>query len=190
MTRFDSLLALASLLGLSLSAVVVYPVGSQTHAPAAGTLPAQGAPAIAAAPAPTAATVVPTVVAANRFEIESSQMALTRSNSKDVREFANRLVIDHNLAAAQLKQTLASAKLPVPPEQLDAKHQAILDKLRAANADAFDKTYIEAQYNAHVEAIDLFKAYAKDGDIPRLKAFAADVLPPLQRHLDQVTKLR
>jgi putative membrane protein len=188
MTRLSSLSA--SLLGLSLSALVAYPAGSQTTAPPDDKPPAEGAPAVAAAPTPTASTVVPTLVAANRFEIESSQLALTRSTSKDVREFANRMVIDHNRASAKFKRTLADAKLPMPPERLDARHQAILDHLNGAHADAFDKAYIDAQYNAHVRAVDLLKAYAKDGDNPRLKAFAADLLPPLQRHLDQVTKLR
>ena len=43
---------------------------------------------------------------------------------------------------------------------------------------------------AQVEAVDLFKAYAKDGDTPRLKAFAADLLPTLVGHLEHVKKLK
>ena len=100
------------------------------------------------------------------------------------------MVTDHNQAGAKFKQALVDAKISPPTEKLDAKHQAILDRLKAAHGAAFDAAYIEAQTSAHLEAVDLFKAYAKDGDNPRLKAFAADLLPTLQGHLDHVKKLK
>lgn len=173
----------ASLLGLSLAACAVLPAIGQT-AP-----PARTAPQTAAALL-TAATFVPVVGVSNQFEIESSQLALSRSTSKAVKDFANRMVVEHNLAGAKFKQALADAKITLPSEKLDAKHQAIIDRLKAANGAAFDTAYIEAQTNAHVEAVDLFKAYAKDGDTPRLKAFAADLLPTLVGHLEHVKKLK
>jgi putative membrane protein len=181
MSRPSSLYA--PLLGLSLAAFVVLPAIGQT-AP-----PARTAPQTAAASV-TATTFVPVVAVSNQFEIESSQLALSRSTSKAVKDFANRMVVDHNLAGAKFKQAVADAKITPPSEKLDAKHQAIIDKLKAANGAVFDTAYIEAQTNAHVEAVDLFKAYAKDGDVPRLKAFAADVLPTLEGHLQHVKKLR
>jgi putative membrane protein len=176
----------ATLVGLSLAAAVALPAVGQT-APPTRTAPA--APQTAAA-STTAATFLPVVAASNQFEIESSTLALSKSGSKAVKDFANRMVVDHNLAGSKFKQALTDAKLSPPPEKLDAKHQAILDKLRAANGAAFDAAYIEAQTSAHIEAVDLFKAYAKDGDNPRLKAFAADVLPTLQGHLEHVKKLK
>ena len=54
----------------------------------------------------------------------------------------------------------------------------------------FDKAYIEAQYKAHVETADLFKAYAQGGEDTRMRAFAAELLPTLQAHLDHVAKMR
>jgi putative membrane protein len=140
-------------------------------------------------PAPTA-TFVAMAAAGNLFEIQSSELALRRSHSGAVREFANRMVTDHNAAAAKFKQAMADAKLTPPAEKLDAKHQAILDDLKAKDDASFDRAYIEAQYNAHVGTVALFQAYAKGGENARMKAFAADVLPTLQGHLDHVTKMR
>jgi putative membrane protein len=176
----------ATLLGLSLASVVALPAVGQTTPP---TRTAPAAPQTAAA-STTAAAFVPVVAASNQFEIESSTLALSKSASKTVRDFANRMVVDHNLAGAKFKQALTDAKLSPPPEKLDAKHQAVLDRLKAANGAAFDAAYIEAQTSAHIEAVNLFKAYAKDGDNPRLKAFAADVLPTLEGHLEHVKKLK
>jgi putative membrane protein len=139
-------------------------------------------------PAPTA-TFVAMAAAGNLFEIQSSELALRRSKSSAVRDFANRMVTDHNSAAAKFKQAVADAKLTPPAEKLDAKHQAILDDLKAKDDASFDRAYIEAQYKAHVETVALFQAYAKGGENARMKAFAADVLPTLQGHLDHVTKM-
>jgi putative membrane protein len=169
-----------------LSAVLATPAFGQTASPAR---PAPTAPQTAAASV-TASTFVPTVAVSNQFEIESSQLALSRSTSKAVKDFANRMITDHNMAGAKFKQALADAKITPPAEKLDAKHQVIIDRLKAANGAAFDAAYIEAQTTAHIEAVDLFKAYAKDGDTPRLKAFAADVLPTLEGHLDHVKHLK
>ena len=106
-----------------------------------------------------------------------SELALRRSKSNAVREFANRMVTDHNAAAAKFKQAVADAKLTPPAEKLDAEHRAILDALKAKNQPSFDRSYTETQYTAHVETVALFQAYANGGDNGRLKAFAADVRP-------------
>jgi putative membrane protein len=140
-------------------------------------------------PAPTA-TFAAMAAAGNLFEIRSSELALSRSKSKTVKDFAQRMVVDHNSAAAKFKQAVTDAKLTPPAEKLDAKHQAILDDLKAKDDASFDRAYIEAQYKAHAETVALFQAYAKGGENARLKAFAADVLPTLQGHLDHVTKMR
>jgi len=144
----------------------------------------------AAAPAPSATTFAATVAGGNQFEIDSSKMALIRSNSKPVKAFAQRMIDDHRVADGKFKHALAEAKLPPPPAKLSAEHRAVLADLKSKKAAAFDKAYIEAQYTAHVETVDLFKAYAEAGDNARLQFFAQEMLPTLQSHLDQVGKMR
>jgi putative membrane protein len=174
--------AFAAALALAPAAFAVAPSAQQsTTAPPAST---------AMAPAASASTFVPTAASANLFEIESSQLALQRSQSPKVKDFAQRMVTDHNLAASKMKAALSEARIPAPPEKLDAKDQKVYDNLKAAKGAAFDKAYIEAQYNAHREAVSLFGSFAKNGDNARLKALAADLLPTLQGHLDHVSKLR
>jgi putative membrane protein len=128
--------------------------------------------------------------ASNLFEIQSSELALNRSRSAAVKDFATRMVTDHRNAAAKFKAALNQAKLPMPPDELDARQRAMLDNLKGADASAFDATYINAQNKAHIEAVNLFDSYSKNGDNPRLKAYAADVLPTLRGHLEHVQKLK
>ncbi len=151
--------------------------------------PSPGAASTAPA-APSTATFVPTLAVANLFEIESSRLAISRSQSDEIKSFARRMVTDHEAAGDKFRKALTDAGIPVPPEKLDARHQAIMDKLKAADGADFDRAYLEAQLSAHVEAVDLVGGYAKNGDTPRLKALAADILPSLEGHLTHVKKLR
>jgi putative membrane protein len=146
--------------------------------------------AIAVAAGASASTFVPAAASANLFEIESSKLALERGQSAAVKDFAKRMVSDHAQAAIKMKQAVSEAKMQLPPEKLSAKDQKAYDALKGAHPATFDKAYIEAQYNAHVEAVKLFSAYAKKRDNQRLKALATELLPTLQSHLDQITKLR
>ena len=140
--------------------------------------------------APTAAAFEKAVAGGNTFEIESSKLALTRSKSGTVQSFAKRMIEDHTTAAAKFERAVSKAKLSPPPKKLDAKHQAILDGLQGKDGTSFDTAYIAAQYDAHVEAVSLFKVYAARGDNVPLQMFAQELLPTLQAHLDVVSKLR
>ena len=101
----------------------------------------------------------------NLFEIQSSQLALQKSQNEQVKKFAQMMVDDHTKAGEQLKSTLSTAKIDPGtfPTTLDAKHQKIEDKLNSASPAKFDKDYIKAQFEAHIETIALFKSYAESG---------------------------
>ena len=121
---------------------------------------------------PSTESFLASVAAGNRFEIDSSKLALERAKSAAVKIFAHRLVDEHTSAGARFKQAVAQAKLPPPTEELDAPHQAILDDLKARGASSFDKAYVEAQYQALRELAGLFRAYATGGDDARIRQFA------------------
>jgi len=142
-----------------------------------------------AAPAQPTASFVATIVPANLFEVESSKLALERSRSDAVKAFARRMIEDHSKAGVRIREALAEARLTMPDERLGARHVAQMQELRDAG-DAFDRTYIEMQYKAHVEAVELLKAYAAGGENKQLRAFASDVMPALQAHLDHIAKMR
>jgi putative membrane protein len=143
----------------------------------------------AAGGSPTPAFVA-SVAAGNLFEIEGSKLALDRTKSDRVKEFARRMIDDHGAAALKFRQAVNDANLTAPPEKLDAEHQAVFEDLKARDAGTFDKAYIDAQYNAHVETIDLFKAYVRGGDHWRMRQFADELLPTLHVHLDHVKRMR
>ena len=149
--------------------------------------PANQAPTVAT---PSTEGFLASVAAGNQFEIDSSKLALERARSATVKSFANRLVDEHTSAGARLKEAVSQAKLPPPPDTLDAQHQAILDDLKACDAASFDKAYVEAQYQSLRELAGLFRAYATAGEDARIRQFAQHLLLAMRSHFDDVSKLR
>jgi putative membrane protein len=154
------------------------------------TSPAGPQQATVKASVPSTADFLSKAATGNKFEIDSSKLALNKSKSETVRTFANMMVKDHGEAAVKMKRAVTEAKLSAPPDALDAKHQAILDDLAKKEGSAFDKAYVDAQLKGHEETVALFKAYADGGEDSRIKQFAKDLLPTLQEHLEQVRKLK
>jgi hypothetical protein len=115
------------------------------------------------------------------FEIESSKLALDRSQAGPVKAFAQRMVDDHSAAAVKFKEAVLDAKLAMPPDKLDAKHRANVDELAGKQGGDFDKAYIEAQYKAHVETVDLFKGYAQGARIRGCARLRPSCCPPCRR---------
>jgi putative membrane protein len=125
----------------------------------------------------------------NLLEIESSKLAMERSQDREVRRFAGQMIRDHNQAGKRMAAVVRRAGLPEAPMTLSARHQAMLDKLTAAGPEAFDAAYATLQAQAHEEAIALFSSYAQSGDNPRLVDFARKTLPTLQMHARHVERL-
>ena len=169
------------------AAVLAYgPAFAQTAAPAA--------PADATATMPVDTdTFLRMVLSSNDWEIQSSELAKTKSSNTSVVQFADMIIEDHTAAAAKLKETLEKkeeAPEGLPPAALTPKHQSMLQQLGAVTSGAdFDKLYIDMQAQAHQEAITLFRGYASSGNDQALVGFAKETLPTLEKHFAEVGKL-
>ena len=103
-------------------------------------------------------TIVAIFDAANSWDMETSQLALAKSGTKDVREFAAMMVRDHK-AVRQLGRDLARklAVTPTPPGKdfaLALDHESAMKTLRHTKGAAFDKAYIDHEVWYHQAVID------------------------------------
>lgn len=120
------------------------------------------------------------------FEIESSKLALGKSDDAAVKKFAQMLIDDHTAASKKL-MSMSDEK---PPAAMDKKHMDMLEKLRSADGKQFTQLFVSMQLQAHKEAVDLFESYSKNGDDAKLKSFASETLPRLRAHLQEAQKLQ
>ena len=94
------------------------------------------------------------VIGPAQLSLVTSQIAVDRARKADAREFAGFELTEAIAVTTVLKQMGTS----VP--SMDAKAQATLDKIRSASpGTAFDRAYIDAQYENHVFLRDLATAY-------------------------------
>jgi len=148
-------------------------------------------PALALDPPATTKTFIDKVAVSNKFEIDTSELALKYGKSEDVKAFARQMIDDHKKAGEDFKASLAQAKIEPPADSLDISHTAKYAKLRLFTTEkGFDSAYIDAQLQAHEDAVATFKDYAANGPTPEVKTFAEKTLPVLEHHLEMAKGLR
>jgi predicted outer membrane protein/sporulation protein YlmC with PRC-barrel domain len=123
----------------------------------------------------------------NMFEIQTSQLAVNRTQNDRIRQFAQRMVDEHTKAGEALKTAATGQTLP---QSLDQSHAGLLQTLQGASGPDFDRRYVRQQVNAHQESVQLYETFARTGDNPQLKTFAQQTLPTLQQHLKAAQELR
>jgi putative membrane protein len=123
------------------------------------------------------------------YEIQSSKMALDKSQSDEVEELADMIVEDHTQASEKLKSIVSDMQGLQLPTQLDQKHQEMIKQLQSADGGKFHQLYRKQQLEAHQTAIQLFEGYSKNGQNDELKQFAGATLPTLKEHLKMVQDL-
>jgi putative membrane protein len=146
-------------------------------------------------PAPTDPQIAAIVVTANQVDIDAGQLAKTKSTSKDVQAFAERMIVDHtgvNKSASELV-----AKLKVTPEgnptsqSLQKGGDENLATLRTLSGAAFDRAYVGhevAYHQAVLDAVDnTLIPHAKNAE---LKALLVKVRPAFVAHLEHAKTLQ
>jgi putative membrane protein len=125
----------------------------------------------------------------SQAEIELGELAAKNSQDPGVRSYAQRMVKDHQAAAAQLQKIAGEQNLMLPGS-LDAEHQALKDKLFKLKGEAFDREYAKAMAKGHDKAVALFESASKAAQMPaELKEFAAATLPTLKEHMEMAHDL-
>lgn len=136
----------------------------------------------------TAQDFAATAASSDMFEIQSSEVALQKSQDASVKEFAQMMINDHTTASKGLKAAAQQDGVDVPTEMTE-KHAAQLKTLSDTPAESFDASYIDAQVAGHQEALTLMTSYAEGGDSAALKSHAQKTAPIIQTHLEHVQNL-
>ena len=115
-------------------------------------------------------------------EVELGRLATGRAARGSVQQFGRRMVLDHGAMNAELAQ-LAQRKGMSLPVALDDAHQQTKERLARLSGHDFDRAYMQEMVADHTKDIAHFEQ-AQGGIDPDLRAFAAEALPVLRRHLE------
>lgn len=132
---------------------------------------------------------VPNAAMGDMYEIQAADIALERSQNAQVKELANMIKADHTAASNAMKAMLPQAAPDItPPTGLDQRRQGLIDNLRSASAENFDRTWVDQQIAAHNEALTLHRGFSNE-DSP-LAAHARSVVPKIEAHLRQAEQIK
>lgn len=125
--------------------------------------------------------------AAGLAEIDAAKLALQKSQSADVKTFAQHIIDDHTKANTELKALAEQKhlKLADSPALTDQAKEKVLD----VRAESFDAAYANNQVKAHEKAVKLFGEAADKLSDTDLQQFARVTLPVLKQHLQMAREL-
>ena len=127
---------------------------------------------------------------AGMYEVEISNLAVTKASDPAVKEFAQMMVTDHTKANDELKQFADSHNATVAPG-IPKDKQAIIDRMSKLEGAKFDKAYHDqVGIKDHKADIALFTKESKSGGNADLKAWAAKTLPTLKTHLEHAQGMK
>lgn len=130
------------------------------------------------------------VTVANRYEIDTGELALQYAKDGAVKSFAQQMVDDHKKAGEEFKAALKAANIEPPKESLDVTHTAKYAKLRVFTTESgFDAAYVKDGVAAHEDTVKIFNEFVANGEDSPVKDFAKKTLPTLEHHLEMVKGL-
>jgi putative membrane protein len=166
-----------------LAAIIASPVFAQSAAEKTGVNSLVGI-------APKTQDFVTEAAGSDMFEIESSKLAIERSQDAATKAFAQQMITDHTKTSDELKAMVTSGAIKATiPTAMSSSQQGMLDDLKKLQADDFTKQYHSDQEDVHEDAVDLFKRYGDEGENADLKAWAAKTRPALEHHLKMATDM-
>ena len=109
----------------------------------------------------------------SNYEIKTAQLALQKSSSADVKQYANMIVTDHT---ALEQQTAAAAKAAntdaKPTLDMSIGDAASYAKLKVLSGDSFDQAYLKDLVKGNVEGMNEAKSEAHSSTVPAVKQLA------------------
>jgi putative membrane protein len=121
--------------------------------------------------------------AGGQAEIQMAQLALQRSQNRDVQKYAQRMIKDHTKNARDL-QKIAARKNMTLPTAPTADQMQMMSQLQTATGAEFDRLYMQmAGVTAHTMMRQMFTNQATNGTDEDLRKYARKTIPVIEKHL-------
>ena len=127
-------------------------------------------------------------VQANLAEISAGQLAVSRGQSQEVKDFGRMMVEDHTQANKELAGVMKQKGVAVP-SRADEGRQLMVMHLTRVRAEDFDREYIGCMVAEHAKAVAEFEGKSKTAKDPELKRWASKTLEGLKKHHEAAKEL-
>lgn len=114
------------------------------------------------------------------YGAQAAQIALERTRSNSVRDYATRALEDYRAATEQLEGSVGESGELILPEAPDETHRADLAAL--ASRPSFDNLYLQQQRRTQERLLGDLRRFAAEGRDASLRRFAADTAARIETH--------
>lgn len=133
------------------------------------------------------------LLAANKAEVELGQLAASRAESKEVKDFAQQMVKDHGEAVKKLEAIVGSQqpndrRSQIEKQISDRCHQMVREELESKSGKEFDQCYIGSQIGGHVHMAAALDVLANETS-GELQKIVKDAKPTVEKHLKHAKDL-
>jgi putative membrane protein len=128
---------------------------------------------------------------ANQMEIALGNLAKERASSREVRDYGDRLVRDHQNAEREMIEFARNHGISIsqPPAVKRAQDKKAMEKLRGLNGSELDRELVSMMVKDHRKVIDQMTAARSRFTDPKLDALLDKMLPVLKEHLEAAENL-
>jgi len=124
----------------------------------------------------------------NLFEINLAKLALQKSQDKNVRNFATKMIADHERLAREMKPLAVKlgAKEPTAPSVGD---RAKYEELKLKSGIDFDRAYVETMVKDHNDDLKKFIDEEQKTTNPDVKAAVAKAENTIREHTEMIDNI-
>jgi putative membrane protein len=128
-------------------------------------------------------------VVANQVDVNAGKLAKSKSKDKEVQNFANTMINDHQSVIAQATALVKKLKVTPKDNAVSKKLMADANKIKrtlsAKSGKAFDKAYIDNEVAYHKAVISTVEGVLiPQAQNAELKQLLQNVMPTLRTHLE------
>jgi putative membrane protein len=168
---------------------------SQQPSPTSPTNPTPNGPGTYPGTAPTSAqdfgerAFVSKAMEGGMAEVQLGQLAEQKSQSNDVKQFAQKMVNDHGQMGEKWFKPVAQQMGLSEPKGPSKKDKKEIEKLQGLSGQDFDREYITMMVKDHKQDLKDFQSEAQAAQTPALKQIAEKGTQVIQQHLQLIEQI-
>ena len=123
------------------------------------------------------------------MEVQLGQLAQQKSESNDVKQFAQRMVNDHGQMGEKWLKPVAQQMGINEPNGPSKKDKKMMEKLQGLSGQDFDREYITMMVKDHQKDLKEFKEEANVAQDPGVKQIADKGSQVIEQHLQLIEQI-
>jgi putative membrane protein len=133
-------------------------------------------------------TFVKNAMEGSLAEVNYAKLALQKSQDKNVREFATKMIHDHEMLITEMKPLAKTLRVTVPSGPPLSDHAKYLE-LKMKSGTDFDRAYVEAMVKDHHDDLQTFLDESSKTSNPELKAAVEKGESVIKEHTEMIDRI-